>query len=1212
MNKNIAISLFTVALVCVFFTNNIYADTYPKRELRSSWLATVWALDWPKTKNKATSASGVATQKSELDELLDNLKNAGFNAVSFQVRSMCDAMYKSSYEPWNQYLAGTRGKEPYNKFDPLAYCVEQAHARGMECHAWVNPFRFASNDGSSHTTTQDNYYRNNGMLMTHETLSGTATILNPALASVRTRIKDICHEIATNYDIDGIMFDDYFYNPSYIPEDETAQDYTNYENYRSTGGTMTMAEWRRDNINKTLKLIYDDLQTIKNGTIRFGLSPQGIGGGNGGDGVEPHPEIPSIDSYNIITNDSQYGKIYSDPVAWIKGGYIDYISPQIYWVTTQEKHPFGPLCDWWSDVAYQFGRHCYVSHTISALEDANTEANWKERATQIKLNREYSNDNAPGCVLYSTAYISGHKASGLGDYLKTNTFQYKSLPPEITWKRLDNPGLISNFTKNGTTLSWDDLDSDVRYTVYAIPLTINPKEAASTVHNGIKAEYLLDFTYNNSYTIPSDKTSGYWYAVAPFDRLCKEWEATTIDAPATEPVNISLIAPNNDITVDLISQEFTWEGDEGATFTIEISPNNDFTTITYTESTTAHSVSIDTQLLSDATTYYWRIVATRNGYITTTSEVRTFTTSTRPIVNVSLSSPNNNETISQPTQNFTWEGDAKATFTLVISTDESFSSPIFTQTTTDNYYALETSSLSPLTQYYWRVIGNIDGYIDGMSETRSFLTPDIPAYKTPYLYKLDNWATVNSDILFIVTDVYADATYLEISDTEDFSSIFYSGSTRWLPILGDDGKDYLEYTLPISYFTNGTYYWRIRTEKENYKDGISETLCFYVVEQEEQVNNYTMRREQHEYEYISIDGDNGLTLTNIWIRSDNHENGLGQTETGSNNRGFCARATDNTLYLSGRDADKNSYLDCYNATTGAYIKRLNLTGDIETNYRPCNNVFLDDYDNICINNMTLQSSTSTYTLQIASINPSTGAATERFATSVNERFDHCDVVGDITSGNFYVVAVSSTDDTKIHRWTVVKGVINTPETQTISSYYPTTVTDFGTAPRIYAIDASNFYVDCMSTSFTLYQWGNSKAIGDFSQASSLAPKSNQANGGTFFTHDGTDFIVYVSEDHTCTDGYKFNITSVPDHIGSYSGMKKRWTIPQEFIGYTKNGGGDHAALADVIQYKTNSAQKSSTPEITQYLHLCTGQWHSSIHPYTTTKNRNRRFISKTC
>ena len=179
---NIRLKLFSLATIIAFSALNGFAYNVVKSEFRSAWVATVWALDWPKTGESAE------TQMKELDRMLDSLANNNFNAVNFQVRSMCDAMYKSSYEPWSSYLTGTRGKDP--GFDPLGYVVNGCHKRGMECHAWVNPYRFST--GSNWDTELDQKLKNSGHLLSHSNGQTTTTILDPAQRGTSDRIVNVC------------------------------------------------------------------------------------------------------------------------------------------------------------------------------------------------------------------------------------------------------------------------------------------------------------------------------------------------------------------------------------------------------------------------------------------------------------------------------------------------------------------------------------------------------------------------------------------------------------------------------------------------------------------------------------------------------------------------------------------------------------------------------------------------------------------------------------------------------------------------------------------------------------------------------------------------------------------------------------------------------------------------------------------------------------
>ena len=231
----------------------------PKREFRAVWLTTVWRIDWPKT-------NGATAQKNEMTALLDQLQSNNINAVCFQVRGRCDAFYNSAYEPWSSDLGVNRGTNP--GYDPLQFVLDEAHKRGIEVHAWLNPYRYESTYNAwSNITLKGNYrYSNPDWIIDYP--SGLA-ILNPGIPEVRQRIVDVVTDILGKYDVDGIIFDDYFYGSGTTD----AMDQAQYIISNPTG--MSRANWRRDNVNKMIKAVYDKIQTIKS-YITFGVSPAGV------------------------------------------------------------------------------------------------------------------------------------------------------------------------------------------------------------------------------------------------------------------------------------------------------------------------------------------------------------------------------------------------------------------------------------------------------------------------------------------------------------------------------------------------------------------------------------------------------------------------------------------------------------------------------------------------------------------------------------------------------------------------------------------------------------------------------------------------------------------------------------------------------------------------------------------------------------------------
>ena len=499
------------------------ADRYIKREVRGVWIATVYGIDWPSTAGYTTSIRN--KQKEEMTQYLDVLKENNFNAVYFQVRSMCDAMYRSSYEPWSSYLTGQRGRNP--GWDPLTFVVDECHKRGLECHAWVNPYRWASS-ATGWDTTQDRRLKNSKMLLSYTNSSGTTTIiLNPALEATNERIVNVCQELIEKYDIDGIIFDDYFY-PSGIPTTSEAGDYSDWQ---ASGSDLSFGDWRRANVNKMVANVYNMIQDV-DPSCKFGISPAGAACTDAtvaaSHGVSKMP----------VASDWQYNGIFSDPVAWLEEGTIDYISPQIYWKTDHKTNPFGPMTKWWSTVAKQFGRHHYSSHSLTFLQSSNTTSDWIEVGQQLQYSRQYTANVAPGQIYYSACDIDGKKVSGLGEWLKKNKYQRPALTPAINWKEATIYEPVENLRWENDSLLWDS-PGRVRFAVYAIPDNITDASAERSTAGGILSTYLLQTCYTNSFCIPETCLSGYRFAVSVVDRYGNEYQHTYIREESTGIIDMA-------------------------------------------------------------------------------------------------------------------------------------------------------------------------------------------------------------------------------------------------------------------------------------------------------------------------------------------------------------------------------------------------------------------------------------------------------------------------------------------------------------------------------------------------------------------------------------------------------------------------------------------------------------------------------------------------
>ena len=507
--------------------------TDQKREMRSAWLTTVYNIDWPET--KGTGEAQVNAQKAQLCEYLDAAKNANLNTVYFQVRSMADAMYRSSYEPWSSYLTGARGTDP--GWDPLQYAVEEAHKRGLRIEAWVNPYRYSkskddawmksgwSNELDQVTKSHTISYTNN---------DGDITILNPAEDWTITRITDVCKEIITNYKVDGLVFDDYFY-PDGIRKADPAPDYANYT---ASGTSMSIGDWRRANVNKMVKAVYEMVKTYRP-DCTFGISPAGVACTD-----QAVADKHGVDRCTAPSGDWQYDGIYSDPVQWLEDGTIDFVSPQIYWPTTSTKSPYVLITNWWTKVAKQFGRHHYASHYNTepgkTIMTPGVTSTYGELLKEVEANRAQNKNiyggTSPGSVFYSAQCLkNGDWGDSFRQYCTESVYKYKNLPPVLTWKTPDNYKAPENLTNIENTLHWNAISTNklCRFAIYAVPSDVAVSEAKGS-QGGIHSKYLLDFVYNPSnktdvsFSLPTDKQSGYWYAVTAIDAANNEYDPATL------------------------------------------------------------------------------------------------------------------------------------------------------------------------------------------------------------------------------------------------------------------------------------------------------------------------------------------------------------------------------------------------------------------------------------------------------------------------------------------------------------------------------------------------------------------------------------------------------------------------------------------------------------------------------------------------------------
>ncbi len=762
-----------------------WAYGIPKREFRSAWIATVWCLDWP------SQGAGAAKQMAQMDRLLDSLQVNHFNAVNFQVRSMCDAMYKSSLEPWSSYLTGTRGADP--GFDPLQYVVEGCHKRGMECHAWVNPYRWST--GTDWNTPQDRELKEDGWLLTH----GNYTILDPGQQRTIDRIVAVCKEIITGYDVDGILYDDYFY-PEGTPTDATAQD---YDEWQQSGTSLSFGDWRRDNVNRMVQAVYDMIQETRP-EVRYGISPAGVAATSSAVasqyGVEPCPS----------GSDWQYNGIFSDPLAWLAAQSIDYISPQVYWKIGATAD-YGKITPWWGKVAAKFGRQVFISSSISSLTSTSGAAQYKEYADEVELNRTSSQDGNPGAIFYSCKYLYALNSNTLAHYLKHTVFTRPALPPAMPWKHGYDPGPVTNLERVGNRLQWDGHDN-VRYTVYAFPMTMNVNTFTGQI------DYLVGMSYDTAIDIPEEYRQGYQFAVCVLDRVGNEWEPAFLSIELDQLDNPKLIAPADGGVVDAPFR-FTWHAVDGATsYLVETATSPEFSNVLerVTVTDTVASVLLFGKL-THGQVQYWRVQSCADSCYSGVSEVRSFT----PMLLTVTSPADGSEDLDVPVTATWYTCGSEAPAELQLAADDTFGKPIFTGTSTTGSLEIPYELLEPGNTYFVRVLLTVDGETMTSNVVRFSVAHAAARFDVP----VDGGVLYKGQHIALRPQQWATSYVVEVSNSGTTW-----GRTRFIETL-KDGR--YETTLPAEEIkVNGkllqdgtTYYARCKTAYQDF-NGNSHTTSY--------------------------------------------------------------------------------------------------------------------------------------------------------------------------------------------------------------------------------------------------------------------------------------------------------------------------------------------------------------------------------------------------
>lgn len=369
------------------------------REFRAAWIATVANINWPSKRNLSTEE-----QKAEAIYLLDLLKENNFNAVIFQARPSADALYDSPYEPWSYFLTGETGKAPQPYYDPLQFWTEEAHKRGLELHVWLNPYRAHHSNGGSVSSRSMVHKMPNNIVR----LKNGMYWFDPADPATQDHVSKIVIDIVKRYDIDGIHFDDYFYPYASYNGGADFPDHSSWNVYVKSGGKLSKADWRRDNVNKFIQRIYNEIKAEKH-FVKFGISPFGIW----------KPGVPSG-----ISGMSQYDELYADAKLWLNEGWIDYFTPQLYWPVDAPRQNFATLLKWWES-ENTFKRHLWPG--LNTVEIRATDKAG-EILRQIELTRQLV-PNSAGVAHWSMAGLN----STMLQSLKSGPYKEKALIPKSSW-----------------------------------------------------------------------------------------------------------------------------------------------------------------------------------------------------------------------------------------------------------------------------------------------------------------------------------------------------------------------------------------------------------------------------------------------------------------------------------------------------------------------------------------------------------------------------------------------------------------------------------------------------------------------------------------------------------------------------------------------------------------------------------------------------------
>lgn len=401
--------IFRLFVFLSFFISCLQISAQPKREFRGAWIQCV---------NGQFNGLGRDRMQQTLSYQLDELRKDGVNAIIFQVRAECDALYPSKLEPWSRFLTGQQGRAPQPYWDPLQWMVEQCHKRGMEIHAWINPYR-----AKTKTTTE---LASNHIAIQHPNRVfsyGGQFIMNPALQENRDYICQVVTDILQRYDVDGLHIDDYFY--PYPVAGEQIPDEADFR--RQSDGKLSLADWRRHNVDLLIEQLHETIRRVKP-WVKFGVSPFGIYHNKKNGNQVPGSATGGLQNYDDL---------YADVLKWVREGWVDYNVPQLYWQIGHPTADYATLIKWWNDNCN--GRPLYIGEDVERTAKYADPHNPRQNQMPAKHALHQQNQNVQGTVLWYAKAVVDNVGS-YGSVLRNYYWTRPALQPLMPFIDSKAPG----------------------------------------------------------------------------------------------------------------------------------------------------------------------------------------------------------------------------------------------------------------------------------------------------------------------------------------------------------------------------------------------------------------------------------------------------------------------------------------------------------------------------------------------------------------------------------------------------------------------------------------------------------------------------------------------------------------------------------------------------------------------------------------------------